>query len=566
MLSKRISIPIYVSTLFFFAVFFFWPIYKILRGGLFDASNHFSPDFIIEVFKNNIYIEGLTNALGIAVFSTLFALLIAIPLARVADRYNFPAKGIFMGLALLPIMLPPFVGAIGIRQILSQYGIFNVILEMLHIIPEGQGIDWLGREGQFWGVVIVNTLSLYPILYLNTLASLSNIDPAMEEAAQNLGCRRFKKFFTITLPLIRPGLFAGGTIVFIWSFTELGVPLIFDFNRVTSVQIFNGLKDIGSNPFAYALVIVMLAFSLIFYILGKGLFGRNPFSMLAKASPIRETKTPNKWGQLGCIALFTTVSIFALLPHLSVIIISFSTDWYHTLLPEKWTLYNYQIALGNALTIPSIQNSLFYSSLATILNVTLGIGIALVLVRSSLPGRFLIDALAMLPLAVPGLVMAFGYLAMTQKGTFFAFLNPINNPTIILIIAYSIRKLPFIVRSAVAGLEQTSITYEEAAQNLGCSPLKSSFKITFPLILANLIAGCLLVFSQTMLEVSDSLLLAQKQQFYPITKAIYELLNLLGDGPFIACALGVWAMSFLAITILGASTLLGKALGSIFKV
>lgn len=566
MLSKRISIPIYIATLLFFAVFFFWPIYQILHGGLFDSTGRFSPAYIIEVFKNNIYIEGLTNALGIAIFSTLFALLIAVPLARVADRYSFPAKKIFMGLALLPIMLPPFVGAIGIRQILAEYGLFNVILEMLHIISPGEGINWLSPEGQFWGVVIVNTLSLYPILYLNTLASLANIDPAMEEAAQNLGCQRVKKFFTITLPLIRPGLFAGGTIVFIWSFTELGVPLIFDFNRVTSVQIFNGLKDMSNNPFAYALVIVMLAFSLIFYILGKGLFGRNPFSMLAKASPAKETKTPNRWGQIGCIALFSAISIIALLPHLSVIIISFSTDWYNTLLPEKWTLYNYQLALGNELTIPAIQNSLFYSGLATVLNVTLGISIAFVLVRTSLPGLFLIDALSMLPLAVPGLVMAFGYLAMTQKGTFFAFLNPFDNPTIILIIAYAIRKLPFIVRSAVAGLEQTSITYEEAAQNLGCPPLKSSFKITLPLILANLLAGCLLVFSQIMLEVSDSLILAQKKAYYPITKAIYELLSLLGDGPFIACALGVWAMSFLAITILGASTLLGKALGSIFRV
>ena len=138
--------------------------------------------------------------------------------------------------------------------------------------------------------------------------------------------------------------------------------------------------------------------------------------------------------------------------------------------------------------------------------------------------------------------------------------------TALLIIAYAIRKLPFMVRSAVAGLEQTSITYEEAAQNLGCNPLKSSFKITLPLILANLLAGGLLVFSQSMLEVSDSLILAQKQQFYPITKAIYELLTILGDGPYIACALGVWAMCFLAVTILGASILLGKSLGSIFKV
>lgn len=565
-MSKRLSIGIYTLTAVFFGCFFIWPIIQILEGGLFNADGQFTLSYVKEVFLNEVYVEGLINALGMATFSTMIAMLIAVPLARLSDRYTFPGKTLFMGLVLLPIMLPPFVGAIGIRQILGQYGSLNIILGKLHLTPEAGPVDWLGGSGQFWGIVIVNALSLYPILYLNALATLSNIDPAMEEAAQNLGCRRFRKFFKITLPLMRPGLFAGATIVFIWSFTELGVPLIFDYSRITAVQIFKGLKDIGNNPFPYALVIVMLCFSLLFYAIGKGLFGRNPFSMMAKASHAKEIKRPSPLGQIGCLLFFGLVTFFALLPHISVILISFSSDWYNTILPDQWTLHNYEIALGNALTIPSIKNSLFYAGAATVLNIALGIGIAFVLVRTKLPGRGIIDTVSMLPLAVPGLVMAFGYLAMTQEGKIFSFLNPIENPTALLIIAYAIRKLPFMVRSAVAGLEQTSVTYEEAAQNLGCPPLKSSFKITLPLILANLLAGGLLVFSQSMLEVSDSLILAQKQQFYPITKAIYELLKILGDGPYIACALGVWAMCFLAVTILGASILLGKSLGSIFRV
>lgn len=565
-MSKRFSIAIYLFTVLFFGAFFLWPIYQILEGGFFDIDGNFTLSYIKEVFLNKIYVEGLINALGMALCSTLIAMLIGVPLARLADRYKFPGKSLFMGLVLLPIMLPPFVGAIGIRQILGQYGSLNIILEKLGLQSASGPIDWLGGGGQFWGIVIVTALSLYPILYLNALATLSNIDPAMEEAAQNLGCTRWKKFFKITFPLMRPGLFAGATIVFIWSFTELGVPLIFDYNRITSVQIFNGLKDIGNNPFPYALVVVMFSFSVSFYAIGKGLFGRNPFAMMAKASHVKEPKKPRKLGQYGCIFFFSLITFFALLPHLSVILVSFSSDWYGTIIPESWTLYNFEIALGNALTIPSIKNSLFYSGFAMMLNIFLGISIAFVLVRTKLPGRSVLDALSMLPLAVPGLVMAFGYLAMTQEGKLFSFLNPTENPTILLIVAYAIRKLPFIVRSAVAGLEQTSNAYEEAAQNLGCPPLKASIKITIPLILANLLAGSLLVFSQSMLEVSDSLILAQKQQYYPITKAIYELLNLLGDGPYIACALGVWAMLFLAVTIIGASLLLGKSLGSIFRV
>lgn len=255
-----------------------------------------------------------------------------------------------------------------------------------------------------------------------------------------------------------------------------------------------------------------------------------------------------------------------MLPHIGVVLVAFSTDWYRTVFPAGYTLANFNAAIGSDLTVPAIANSLKFASISTIIDVFLGIAIAYVVVRSKIPGRQVLDFLAMLPLAVPGLVLAFGYLAMSQEGKFFDFLNPVKDPTILLIIAYSVRRLPYVVRSAVAGFQQTSETLEEAAQNLGCPPLKATIKITLPLITANLIAGGLLAFAFAMLEVSDSLILAQKQAFYPITKAILELFQLLGDGKFIASALGVWAMVFLGVTIVGMSLLLGKKLGAIFRV
>jgi iron(III) transport system permease protein len=155
---------------------------------------------------------------------------------------------------------------------------------------------------------------------------------------------------------------------------------------------------------------------------------------------------------------------------------------------------------------------------------------------------------------------------MTQPGRVFAFLNPTLDPAPLLVIAYSVRRLPYVVRSVAAGLAQTSVTLEESARNLGASPLRALRRITLPLISANLIAGGLLAFSFAMLEVSDSLILAQRQRDFPITKAIYELFNLLGEGRFIASALGVWAMVFLGVTLYGASRLLGKKLGALFRV
>jgi iron(III) transport system permease protein len=564
-MSKGFARVVMVFTLLFFAAFFLWPILQILKGGFIDADGRVTFAYLVSLLSDPIYLGGLGNSFLLAVTTTSIALLIALPLAVVSDRYMFPGKNLLGSLILVPMILPPFVGAIGIKQILGQYGALNSLIISLGLRPEGWTFDWLGAN-QFLGIAIVTALSLYPIIYLNAVAALANIDPAMEEAAENLGCVGFRRFFKVTLPLIKPGLFAGGTIVFIWAFTDLGVPLVFDYSRVTSVQIFYGLKDIGGNPFPYALVAVMLFASVAFYAIGKGLFGRDSHAMMAKATHSGGPKQLTGSNALLCTLLFAGITFLAILPHLGVVAVAFSNDWYGTVLPSNVTLKNFELALGHELTVPAIANSLKYASISTLIDLVLGIALAYVIVRSKIRGRQVLDFLSMMPLAVPGLVLAFGYLAMSQEGKFFSFLNPIADPTILLIIAYSVRRLPYVVRSAAAGFQQTSETLEEAAQNLGCPPVKATFKITLPLIVANLIAGGLLAFSFAMLEVSDSLILAQKQVYYPITKAIYELFQLLGDGKFIASALGVWAMAFLGITIAGMTILLGKKLGAIFRV
>jgi iron(III) transport system permease protein len=563
-MSNQFAKGVFALTAVFFALFFLWPIAETVRGAFVGSDGRFTLDYIAEVFRNPLYLEGLWNSFRIGIFSTLLAALIAMPLAWMSDRFNFPGKPLLGALVLVPMIMPPFVGAIGVKQILGQQGALNAFLADLGILNPDAPIDWLG-EGRIWGVVALIALNLYPIIYLNVLAALANVDPAMEEAAENLGCTGFRKFRKITLPLIMPGVFAGGTIVFIWSFTELGVPLMFDFTRVASVQIFHGIKDIGGNPFPFALVVVMLAATVLLYAASKLTLGRSSHAMMAKATSQGGPRDPGLAGRWLCSAVFTAVTLLAVLPHLGVVLVAFSCEWYQTILPSGWTLSHFEAALGHNLTLPSIQNSLKYAGLATLLDVVLGVAIAYVVVRTRLPGRQILDALAMMPLAVPGLVLAFGYLAMTQEGKIFEFLNPAVDPLIILVIAYSVRRLPYVVRSAAAGFQQTSVTLEEAAQNLGCPPLRTLRKITIPLIAANLLAGGLLAFSFAMLEVSDSLILAQKQQDFPITKAIYELYQLLGEGRFVASALGVWAMAFLATTILGASLILGKKLGAIFR-
>lgn len=564
-MSRHTAKFIFAATVLFFAAFFLFPIWKTVQSAFVGPDGRFTLDFVAAVFRNPIYLEGLVNAFKMGLFSTLASLLIALPLALLANRYRFPGKEALTSLLLVPMILPPFVGALGVRQFLGQAGVLNTLLIQCGLMDPAHPVDWMG-EGQLLGVVAMNALHLYPIAYLNLSAALANLDPAMEEAAENLGCHGLRRLRRVTLPLIMPGLFAGATIIFIWSFTELGVPLIFDYGRVTSVQIFDGLKDLSGNPFPYALVVVMLVTTVLLYIVGKALFGRGGYATSGRASTGRNlTQAPPLTGWL-CTGLFTGITLLAILPHAGVILLSISEDWYASLLPHGYTAQHYVDALGHPLTVHSIGNSLKYASLSTLLDVILGVAIAYVVVRTRLPGRHLLDALSMLPLAVPGLVLAFGFLALTREGQPFHGLMLGEDPVLLLVIAYAVRRLPYVVRSAVAGFEQTSVSLEEAAQNLGCSPLRALRRVTLPLIGANLIAGGLLAFSFAMLEVSDSLILAEQQQHFPITKAIYALVSALGNGHYLASALGVWAMVFLAVTIVGAGLILGQKLGALFRV
>lgn len=570
-------------------VFLLCPIALTVQGGFVDdQTGGFTLKYFfgegVGVLRDPLYQRGLINALGIALATTTLCLLVTMPMAVIAAKYEFRGKALITSLVLVPLILPPFVGAIGMQALLGRFGAINSLLAKLHLIDGGApGIDFLGGElgGRFWAVVVMEVLHLYPILYLNIVAALSNLDPSLDEAALNLGAGRAKRFFRCTLPLILPGVFAGATIVFIWSFTELGTPLMFEYKTVMPVQVFYGLTDIESNPRPYALVVVMLVVAVAMYLLGKLAFGGRAYAMQNKATAAVSSVRLRGIKGVAALGLFVGVTFLAVLPHLGVVLSSVAVDgtWYRSVLPNQFTADHFAGALTHDLAMTAVFNSLIYAVTAMILCIILGLAIAYLTARVKIRGGFILDGLGMLPLAVPGLVMAFGYVAMsiwfqdTAQGTALEnFANAIAvrgqtpSPLVFLVIAYTIRRLPYILRSASAGLEQTSGDLEEAALNLGASPMTAIRRVVVPLIMANLIAGGILVFSFAMLEVSDSLILAEKEEAYPITKAIWTLFNRLGDGPYIASAMGVWGMALLTVTLVGSSVLMGKKLGAIFRV
>ncbi len=603
---------LFAGLLVILLLFLVWPIVLTVKGGFVDQDGaltlHYFLGKDVGVLRDPLYLRGLLNAFLIALCTTLLCLIVTLPMASIATRYNFPGKSIVSALVLVPLILPPFVGAIGMRAVLGRAGSFNALLKSVGVLgPDHPGIDFLAAQihlpvlgefnGVFFAVVIMEALHLYPILYLNITAAMANLDPSLDEAALNLGAGRLRRFFKCTLPLILPGVFAGSTIVFIWSFTELGTPLMFEYTAVTPVQVFYGLTEISDSSRPYALVVVMLVSAVLLYLLSKFAFGGRAYAMQSKAQHAQATRRLTGFKAFAAAMLFLSITAMAILPHLGVVFNSLSgmtagNDWYRTILPRSLTTEHYSGMLQHSLAVPSIINSLIYALCAMVLAIIIGLAIAYLTVRVKVKGGWILDTLGMLPLAVPGLVMAFGYVAMSLNwpfpqlsaffqntladgdhnrrwftvGSFFAVRGEAPNPLVFLIIAYTIRRLPYILRSAAAGLEQTSGQLEEAALNLGASLMTAIRRIVVPLIMANLIAGGILVFAFAMLEVSDSLILAERSEHFPVTKAIWVLYNRLGDGQYIASAMGVWGMALLTVTLVGASILMGKKLGAIFRV
>ncbi len=544
-----------IAMLFFFLVL---PVATIMARAFLNKGEVTFQYFPL-LFSNELLMHSIGNSLLLGLVTTVLTTLLSFPLAVINVKWEFPGKSILMGLLLVPMVMPPFVGAIGILRFFARRGSVNLSLLGLEWIE--QPIDWLGPDTMFWAVVILLVLHLYPIMYLNLSASLANVDPSVEEVATTLGVPKWKQMKDIVWPLARPGYFAGAIIVFIWALTDLGTPLLVGYHETIPVQIFNMITDVNENPVGYALVFLVIVMTVAFFVLSKLALGGKKYEMMGKGQ-VSSSKRKATWLSLPLIyGLVGTTVFLALVPHIAVMVTALSNKWFMTVLPEQYTFDHFIQVFQTDLSLIGIKNSFIFAGLSTLLDLILGLLIAYVIVRRLVPFPGLLDGLVMIPLALPGIVLAFGYV-VTYSGTF---LDPLNNPVPLLVIAYAIRRLPYMVRSATAGLQQMSPSLEEASTTFGASRFHTLRKITVPLVMANLIAGALLCFSYAMLDVSDSLILAMKEKYYPLTKAIYVLFLEQGSGELLASALGMIGMAILAVCIMGASMILGKKMGELFR-
>lgn len=561
----------------FLGLFLVYPVLYIVQGSVLveeEGQTRFTLIFFELFSQSPLMWQCLLNSLLLAVMTTLVCSLIALPLAQLFVACDFPFKPLWQALLMAPLILPPFVGGIGIQQLLARFGTLNHLLGLVGPgVTDPRPIDWLGGGG-FSGMVLLQSLHLFPILFLNLSAALANINPSVCEAARGLGATPGRVFRTITLPLLMPGFFAGAVLVFVWAFTDLGTPLIFGFYNVVAVQIFDKVTETGFNPFGYTLVIVVLLVTVVMFLWSRRLLARHDFVTQGKADIQSGLRPLSVMARVAVFIGLTLVCGMALLPHLSVMAQSLSGKWFMSALPQDWTIGHYQEVFTLPQTLNGLRNSLVYSILSAFIDVILGVAIAYWLARKEFVGKSALDALTVLPLALPGIVLAFGYVAAfnipaTWRGIDLiwikSFVNPRDNPMLLLVVSYSVRRLPYIVRAVQAGLQQMSVSMEEASRNLGASEWTTLRRIVLPLVRGNLIAGAVLTFAFAFLEVSDSLILAMREQFYPTTKVIWALMGRIEPGAgSVACALGVVGMLLLWGSFYVANRILGKRMGNLF--
>jgi iron(III) transport system permease protein len=531
-----------------------YPLLQVLSVALLDGGwPTLRP--LVAFFSRPLFREALFNTLLSGVLAVAFGSLIGVPLALLTVRYRFRGRGLLAVLAVLPLVIPPFVGAVAFQQILGRSGAVNLILleRFGFTVPFMEGLT---------GVVLVQTLHYFPFILLNTAAALSTLDRSLEEAAQNLGASGLRLFRRVLLPLALPGYAAGALLTFIRVIDDLGTPLMLNYTKLLAPQAYVRVTTVGlTDVDGYVICVVLVALSLAALWTSKAGLARGEFAALARGGDAPAVALGTRGTALAWLAAVLLLGP-ALLPHVGIALLSVSKLWSLTPLPTVYTARNYEEILFRSPQF--VWNTLRYALLAAAADVGLGAVIGWLLVRGTVRGRQWLDVIATMPLAIPGVVIAVGYLRVFHGWNVPGLGEPLTSTWIILVIVYAMRRLPYTVRGAYAALQQMPVALEEAGQSLGANRARTFRKITLPLMSRGLLAGGLLAFITSAVDLSSTILLVPRVELGPLSYGIYLYMqSAVGRGP--GAALGVVAILLVAAGTWAATRLAGRAGGGLHR-
>jgi iron(III) transport system permease protein len=528
----------------FLLLFFVIPVVQVIFVAFMDATTGEVTLLTVKDFFNTaLFRESFWNSLYVGVMAVLIASAFSMPLAYFTSRFEFKGTVIIQSLGIIPLIMPPFVGAVAMLMLFGRNGSINMLLE-----------KWFGINIPFMeglnGVIFVQSVHYFPFILINLSAALQNIDRSMEESAQNLGCSGMRLFRRIVLPLAMPGYIAGASLVFLKVFDDLGTPLLLNVNNMLAPQAYLRIASIGiKDPMGYVISVFLVVVALGSMWLAMLTLKGKEYATVQKGGGGLAKRRMRPWEKFFAWVIVLIIMSLVLAPHFGLTLLSFGTIWSFSLLPDAFTFNHFASVFAE--TPEYMTNTVLYSFLAGAIDVVLGTAIAYIVLRTKLIGRQWLDYIAMSAVAIPGLVIGIGYLR-----TFFGYQvpwlegQPLATWWVAIVIALSIRRLPYALRACTAALQQVSVSLEESAENLGAGKFSTVRKIVVPLMAGGILAGFVTSFATAAVELGMTLMLVSKNSDGPLSYGIYVYMqSAAGRGS--GAALGV-----AAVVVVGLCTLI----------
>jgi len=538
----------------FLILFLVYPLGRIFYDAVTDEAGVLTLANFHDFFTDRFYLRSLWHSLILGVATVITSSVLGVAVALLLVRYDFAGRGLFSYLTMIPIISPPLVGVLGFTFILGRAGTVNVLLmdylDMLRPVNFLYGVH---------GVVLVETLHLFPMITLNVVDALGKVDPSLEEAAESVGARAWSRLWRVTLPLTTPGYVAGALLVFIWTFSDFATPLVLGVQDLLAPQAYlNIVQFVDRRIFRMGIVIstLMVLLAVLFLLAARHYVTIKDYSSLSYSRVARRRLAGGP--QILAIAFLSLLLLLSFIPYIGLALASVGKGWALTPLPVAYTLQYYERVIVE--TPKYILNSFLYSGLAVVICVLVGVPIAWLLARSSVPGRGALDAVNTLILAVPGTAIGIAYIRAFHFDLP-GFDRGLTSFWIVMPLVLAVRRLPYTVRGSFASLLLVHHSLEEAAGSVGASGSRVFRDVTLPLIWKGIMVGGLFSFMTSLQEASAVLFLALGG-WESITNGIFAFY--IAGSANEAAALGVILIAVAALSVAVINRMAGTRMGGVF--
>jgi len=538
----------------FLILFILYPLTRIFYDAVTNEAGEFTLGYFSDFFTDSFYLRSFWRSMVLGLAAVVTTSVIGIAVALLIVRYEFPYRMTFSYLTMLPMILPPLVGVLGFVFILGRAGTVNILL-----------MDWFGLETPvnfmygMHGVLLVETVHLFPLMTLSILDALAKVDPSLEEAAQGVGATGWQRLWSITLPLTTPGYISGALLVFIWTFADFITPLVVGVQDLLAPQAYlNIMQFVDRRIFRMGIVIsaLLVVLAILFVIAAREYVAIKDYSSLAYSKVERRRLGPfQRWLAVGMLSLLMIVCI---IPQVGVLFAAVGRGWALTPFPMHYTMEFFRAV--SIETPKFIINTFVYAGLALVLCLLVGVPMAWIMTRTHAPGRNTMDALTTLILAIPGTAIGIAYIRAFNFPL--PFIDaPLTGLWIILPLVLAVRRLPYTVRGSYSSLLLVHPSMEEAAANVGATKLRTFWDITVPLVWKGILVGALFSFIMSIQEASATIFLTLGGwEMIPFGIFTFYIAGSHSQ----AAALGVILIVVCALSLLVVNRIAGTRVGGLF--